>query len=63
MKFEDAKKQGLVNELIPVHINKCRCENYFWDWSSDIGDWVRGKKIPESMKRAYKTPIVKSNYM
>ena len=62
MLYKEAKQQGLVKNLMPVHINKCRCDNYYWDWSSDIGDWVRGNKIPEEMKRAYKTPIVKSNY-
>lgn len=58
MLYQDAKKQGVVRELIPVHINKCRCDNYFWDWSSDIGDWVRGREIPEYLKKAYKAPII-----
>ena len=31
--------------LIPVHINKCRCDKYYWDWSSDHGKWIRGKAI------------------
>lgn len=62
-KYSDAKANGLVEDLIPIHINKCRCENYFWNWSSDIGDWIIGEKIPKHLKLAYSNPpIVKSNY-
>jgi len=61
-KYSVAKANGLVGELIPVHINKCRCENYFWNWSSNMNDWIRGEKIPEYLKLAYSNPIVKSNY-
>ena len=50
------------DDLIMVHINKARSENYFWNWSSDMKDWIRWDKIPERLKRAYKTPLTKSNY-
>ena len=52
-------KQNKVKNLIPVHINKCRCDDYYWDWSSEHNDWIRGKKIPELLKRMYKNPVVK----
>ena len=42
--------------LIAVHINKCRDDEYFWNWSSDAGKWIRGGKIPENLKRMYKNP-------
>lgn len=48
--------------LIPVHINKCRDDEYFWDWSSDAGNWIRGEKIPENLKRMYKTPPKTNTY-
>ena len=54
------KKDVVVKEdginLIPVHINKCRDDEYFWDWNSDLGKWVRGNKIPENLRRMYKNP-------
>jgi hypothetical protein len=43
--------------LIPVHINKARTSDYYYDWSSNIGGWVRGAEISERMKRMYKNPI------
>ena len=42
--------------LIPVHINKCRDDQFYWDWSSDAGKWIRGNPIPENLKRMYKNP-------
>ena len=63
MLYTEAKEQGLVKDLIPVHINKCRCENYFWDWSSGIEDWVRGEKIPEQLNKMYRNPKEKSDYL
>lgn len=48
--FTEAKKHGLKN-LIPVHINKCRCANFFWDWNSDIKEWIKGCEIPEKLKK------------
>lgn len=44
------------SDLIPVHINRARDEDYFWEWSSDIKKWVRANEIPENLKRAYKNP-------
>jgi hypothetical protein len=44
------------NKLIPVHINKARDDEYFWDWSSDNKCWIKGEKIPENLKRMYKHP-------
>jgi hypothetical protein len=46
------------DDLIPVHINKARSGEYFYDWSSDIGDWVRGEKIPDALNKCYKTPYI-----
>ena len=43
-------------DLIPVHINSARCDNYFWDWSYDLNKWVRAGEIPEHLKRMYKHP-------
>ena len=57
------KEQNEVKNLIPVHINKCRCENYYWDFSIELGEWVRGEKISERLKKLYNTPQTKSNYM
>lgn len=44
------KKPGV--HLIPVHINKARDDEYFWNWCSEIGNWVRGEKIPEHLKKS-----------
>jgi hypothetical protein len=66
---EELISKGLLIEvsnsanLIPVHINKMRDKSYFYDWSSDLKGWFRGDEIPEKLKRMYKTPLVKSNYM
>jgi len=62
IKFQDLKKQGRISNLIPVHINKMRDETHFWNWNSDIGDWIQGEEIPELLNKAYKTPITKSTY-
>lgn len=63
MLYQEAKKKELVKDLLPVHINKCRCDTYYWNWSSDLQDWVRGEKIPEHLKRMYDAPpMTKSNY-
>lgn len=56
MTLQEYRKKGFKGSLIPVHINKCRDNTHYWDWSSDIGDWVRGKEISEQMKRMYKIP-------
>lgn len=56
IKFQDEKIKGNVTNLIPVHINTCRCSKYFWNWNKDLGDWVRGSKIPENLIRAYNNP-------
>lgn len=56
MTFKEYRKQGFTGNLIPVHINKCRDNTHYWNWSSDIGDWVRGKEIPENLKRMYEQP-------
>lgn len=47
IKFSEEKDKGNIKNLIPVHINKMRCENYFWHWSSNHGDWIRTVKISE----------------
>ena len=60
--FSEEKDKGNIVNLIPVHINKMRCEDYFWDWSSNHGDWIRTEKISEKLKRAYKNPMLKSSY-
>jgi hypothetical protein len=60
--FSQLKNEGKITNLIPVHISKCRCDNYFWHWSTPHNDWVRGEEIPENLKRMYKTPTNKSNY-
>ena len=62
MLYQEAKKLGLVQNLIPVHINKCRCTSYFWDWSTDLKDWVRGETIPEHLKRMYNQPVTRTTY-
>lgn len=62
MTLKEYRDKGFKGNLIPVHINKCRDTTHFWDWSSDIGDWVRGEKIPEKLIRLYNTPLIKSNY-
>ena len=62
IKYTDEIGNGKVINLIPVHINKMRCENFFWHWSSNYGDWIRTEEISEELKKAYKTPMLKSNY-
>ena len=62
IKFSEEKDKGNIENLIPVHINKMRCENYFWHWSNNHGDWIRTDKISEKLKRAYKNPMLKSSY-
>jgi hypothetical protein len=62
IKFSEEKDKGnIVNliNLIPVHINKMRCQNYFWHWSSNHGDWIRTEKISVQLKRGYKNPNAK----
>lgn len=60
--FQDEKAKGNVTNLIPVFKNTCRCENYYWHWRKEKGDWVRGELIPEKINRMYNTPLPKSNY-
>jgi hypothetical protein len=62
VKYQDLIELGTAPNLIPVHINKMRDETHFWDWNSNIGDWVQGEEIPELLNKAYKTPITKSTY-
>lgn len=62
--FSEEKDKGNIKNLIPVHINICRCDNYYWNWKKEIGDWVRGDEIPEQMKRMYnKSPQTKPVYL
>ena len=49
-------------KLIPVHINKARDNEYFYNWSSDLGKWIQGDKIPENLQRMYNNPPSKSSY-
>jgi hypothetical protein len=58
--MKEIKKPGV--NFIPVHINKCRDETHYWDWSSDLGEWVKGKEIPDNLKRMYKLPPAKTTY-
>lgn len=63
MTLKEYRKQGFKGSLIPVHINCCRDNTHYWNWSSDIGDWVRGNEISEQLKRMYNSePLVKFNY-
>jgi len=62
LKFSEENDKGNIENLIPVHINKMRCEKYFWHWSSNHGDWIRTEKIPEELKRAYENPMLISRY-
>lgn len=62
IKYQDEKNKGNVKHLIPVHINKVRCDKYFWNWSNEHKDWIRGQLIPENLKTKYQTPQTKSNY-
>ncbi len=61
IKFQEKKTEMNIENLIPVHMGKARCEDYYWDWSTDEKDWIRGEKIPENLKQAYKFPYVKTN--
>ena len=60
--FIKFSEQSTIKNLIPLHINKCRCSNYFWHWNSNIGDWVRGEKLDDHYKKCIKNPLTKSNY-
>lgn len=67
--IENTKEPELINvinapyhELIAVHTGKARSSNYFYDYSSELEGWVRGEKISEKLKKAYKNPLIKSNY-
>lgn len=62
IKFSEEKKKGKLNNLIPVHINLMRCNSFFWNWSKENNDWIRGNKIPQNLKKMYKNPLLKSNY-
>lgn len=62
VKYSEELKKGNIGNLIPVHINKMRCDNYFWNWSTVYCDWIRGGEIPEKLKRMYKNPVVKTTY-
>jgi hypothetical protein len=43
--------------LIPVHINKMRSRTHYYNWSSDIGNWIRGEEIPKHMQQMYVNPL------
>jgi len=62
IKFFDIEKQGNVKDLIPVHINIMRDDNYYWYWSDKYKDWIRRNKISEKLKRLYKIPVIKGCY-
>ncbi|MFP4047199.1 MAG: hypothetical protein ACLFT4_05505 [Bacteroidales bacterium] len=53
---------GNANYLIPVHINRSRDDKYFYDWSFDNKEWIRGNKIPKNIKKAYKNPTPGNHY-
>lgn len=50
--------------LIPVHINKMRNHTHYYNWSSDIGNWIRGEAISPCMQQMYANPLPpgKSSY-
>jgi len=54
--FSEEKATGKMKNLIPVHINKMRCEKYFWNWDTKLGDWVRGQIIPPTLAKMYNNP-------
>ena len=60
--FKEWRKEDEKANLIPVHINKTRSENFFWNWDSNLGDWRRGEELTEKYKRMNKTPLAYSNY-
>lgn len=60
--FTEEKNKGNVKNLIPVHINIMRCENYFWNWIAAYGDWIRGEALTEQYKRSINNPLVGSSY-
>ena len=60
--FSEWRKEDKKASLIPVHINKTRSENFFWNWDSNLGDWIRGEELTEKYKRMHKTPLAYSNY-
>ena len=45
IKFQDEIDKGEVINLTYVHTNKMKCKEYFWNWSSNHGDWIRTEKI------------------
>lgn len=52
----------LTDDFVPVHINYVRNETHFWNWSSDLKGWVRGREIPYKLKRDYKNPLAGDIY-
>ena len=60
--FKEWQKEDENANLIPVHINKARSENFFWNWDSDLKDWIRGEELTEKYKRMHKKPLAYSNY-
>lgn len=60
--FKEAKAENPNLTLKMVHINKARCDQYYWNWSSNHKDWIRGDELPERLKVAYKNPHTRSNY-
>jgi len=55
-------EQKDLKHLIPVHVNVMRCDKYFWNWSTKHLAWIRGKKIPADLNKAYKNPSPKGCY-
>jgi len=56
------KQKGNIRPLIPIHINVCRCDNYFWVWNKNYNDFVRDSEIPELNKKQYKSPKPYTNF-
>lgn len=42
--------------LIMVHINKMRNNEYYYSWSSNAKGWYRGDKINEVTNKCYNNP-------
>jgi hypothetical protein len=40
--------------LIPVHINKMKSRTHYYNWSSNFGNWIRGEKISDSLRKELK---------
>ncbi len=56
-----SKKDDYKHNLIPVHINMVKNEDYFYSWNSNNNCWMRGDKISEHYKRMSKNPMTESS--